>query len=275
VSKALTRRGHHEPGLYLTFKRIPNGWRASLHLKLNNNTTSDITVSGNADDDDGSASQALHRAVAAANQVMQSPALVALMPPQVTLALQATREIARAGKRQVLDKVINGKKLWDHFTGVFHDLARGLSDVAHGRGGGAVMGGDRVQLVDRTGCMGSRITDHRKNAGPLGNFGRFVAPPAHGASGTRGPAGMQPLPGFPPYGSPPFSQNPYAQNPWAPFAQPNAWQTPNMQVPPPPTYPAPPPPDMSTPEGVPPPMTDAEYEAAFGLNPDGLDPAGM
>lgn len=273
-----------EPGLFLSFERIPNGWRAKLGFRLSNQF-SDMRVSGEATDDEPNcvhpSAQALHRAVVLANQLLTNPNVVALMPPQVQVALQVTRELARAAKRGVLDRTVNGKKLWEHFHGVFRKIARGLADAGSNRPTGAVMGGERLQLCDMSGCVGFRPPHkgHHDNRSRERARGRTPAAPQQtmptmpiGPTGGPMP-GMGPIPGFPPGGSPSPTSGPYALNPWAPFPQPNQWQAPGMTAPnpPPSMYSQPPvPPPAETAHGVPPaPMTDEEYERAFGM-PDEL-----
>lgn len=266
------------PGLTLKIERVPHGWRATVTLGLLGGAAA-VSTMGIDDREtnrhyEPSPAAALHRAVVAANQVLQSPQVLALLPPQVTTALAVTRDLARIAKRGLLDRSINGRKLWEGFHGAFRQLARGLSDVATGKGGGAVMGGERLQLVDHTGCIVGALPDafrrrHQQavqaNRPIIGPQGRGVRSPGRLPIGPQGGVmpGLGPIPGFPP---PSPAQNPYATDPWAPFAQPNQQQTPAFNATPSeqptPAY-AP-----SYPGEPPAPMSDEEFERVFGMPED-------
>jgi hypothetical protein len=217
---------HKGPGIWIQFTRTPNGWRASIHFKLTNLFT-EMKVSG-LEAPGAGPSDALQKAVAAAN-VLAAPAMLALMPPGTAETLATVSMLADAGKAGSLSALHQGKKLWHHFTGAFKSLAKNLADASDGRDP-SMMGGTPIMLM---GCR-SMGSDHRS----------FM--PANLAIHRAALAPVATL-NTNPFASLPPPANPFAQNPWAPFATPNASQSPAAMAPPD----IAPPPDATNYDGTP------------------------
>lgn len=118
------------------------GWRATISINVTDGGTGLKMAGTDEGTDGGGPAVALARAVKLAEQIIRTPELANLLPPGTVPAISAVRTIAASAKRGILKKAIQGKKLWEHFSGPFKKLAKSL--VAGDRGA-AVMG---LQISD-------------------------------------------------------------------------------------------------------------------------------
>lgn len=138
-------------GVYVDFRRTPDGWRAELRFKLTDGQNQ-IRVSGDdagLEEHEAGPGAALARAAAVARMVTENPLMANVLPPGSVAAVSAARALAKAAKRGILDRPINGKPLYQHFTGAWRKLATGLRNAARGGGGAPPqLAGGPLQLAD-------------------------------------------------------------------------------------------------------------------------------
>lgn len=210
---------HKEPGVWVKFERIPQGWKANIRLRLKHG--SDVSVSGVGGDEPGGASDALLRAGTLAFNLSQDPVMQLLLPPGASQAILATKIIADASKGGILKAEHAGKSLWKHFTGAWKSIAKGLDDQAQSAGCGAIMGGQPTRICE------ANTTPSLASAAVMGVL--------MGAIARRRPAtflSRLAQSRTNPYASMPLSANAQATNPWAPFPVPNPGQSPAALAPP-------------------------------------------
>ncbi len=134
-------------GVYVDFGRTPSGgWRGELRFTITDGGNA-IRVSGSDEGDSGPAA-ALHRAVSMADRLTSDPAIANLLPPGTVAAISTVRTLARAAKRGILGRKINGKPLWQHFSGAFGALAKALHHAEQGKSSAGMAGGPLL-LADR------------------------------------------------------------------------------------------------------------------------------
>lgn len=135
-------------GVWINFHRDDDGiWHGVITINFTDGGTG-MRMSGTDEgvhESERGPGTALARSLAIADSLTSNPLLLPLLPPGALPALWTAKALVRAHKSGALQKVINGKKVWDHFSSPFRALAKGLSDVKK-----AVMGcpGGPVRLCD-------------------------------------------------------------------------------------------------------------------------------